>query len=203
MRAEAAVDKTTKSVFKWNEVSNRGRTTSTNIRTIGKKMDEHIDRLGNRLNISKSGNLAEGNWSIALTKYSDKEYWDDRYVTDVKTEEWLEDYNSLKPILSSLMKRKDRLILNLGCGNSTLQEDMYDDGYKRIVNIDISQPVITQMIKRSMFCRPSLKYYAMDATDISKFTTGSFDFVIDKSTIDALFCSDQAHIVISKVLKEV
>ena len=49
MRAEAAVSKSTESLVKWNQVSSRGATTSTTIRTIGKLMDQHIDALGNRL----------------------------------------------------------------------------------------------------------------------------------------------------------
>lgn len=30
----------------------------------------------------------------------------------------------------------------VGCGNSKLSEDMYDDGYKDIINIDISDVVV-------------------------------------------------------------
>lgn len=33
-------------------------------------------------------------------------------------------------------------ILNLGCGNSILPEELYDKGYKSIFNIDISSIVI-------------------------------------------------------------
>lgn len=38
--------------------------------------------------------------------------------------------------------KKDDLIINLGCGNGELQEDMYDDGYTDILNIDLSSVVI-------------------------------------------------------------
>jgi 2-polyprenyl-3-methyl-5-hydroxy-6-metoxy-1,4-benzoquinol methylase len=45
--------------------------------------------------------------------------------------------------------KKDDLILNLGCGNGILHEDMYDVGYTDILNIDISSVVIGQMEERS------------------------------------------------------
>jgi hypothetical protein len=35
-------------------------------------------------------------------------------------------------------KGKETRILMLGCGNSTLGEEMYDAGYHGIVNIDVS-----------------------------------------------------------------
>jgi ubiquinone/menaquinone biosynthesis C-methylase UbiE len=76
---------------------------------------------------------------------------------------------------------------------------MHDDGYKNITNIDISKPCIDQMQQR----RPELKYQVLDATDMRCFQTGQFDFALDKSTIDALCCSDHAHLDISKILKEV
>ena len=37
---------------------------------------------------------------------------------------------------------KNALVLNLGCGNSLLSEEMYNDGYKNILNIDLSQSII-------------------------------------------------------------
>jgi len=36
-------------------------------------------------------------------------------------------------------------ILNIGSGNSRLAEEMYEDGYQHLTNIDISFTVIKQM----------------------------------------------------------
>jgi len=36
-------------------------------------------------------------------------------------------------------------ILNVGCGNSKISEEMYNDGYENITNIDISAAVIKHM----------------------------------------------------------
>ena len=48
-------------------------------------------------------------------------------------------------------------ILNLGCGNSILAEDMYDHGFTNICNMDISTVVIQQMQERNAEKRPELK----------------------------------------------
>ena len=47
-------------------------------------------------------------------------------------------------------------MLNLGCGNAIIQEEMYEDGYKSIDNIDISEVCVQQMKGRSKD-RPGLK----------------------------------------------
>lgn len=44
--------------------------------------------------------------------------------------------------------RKDDNILMVGCGNSRLSEDMFDDGFTTLTNIDVSRVVIEQMIAR-------------------------------------------------------
>ncbi|CAO3645521.1 unnamed protein product [Mucor fragilis] len=74
----------------------------------------------------------------------------------------------------------------LGCGNSTLGEDMYNDGYKNIVNIDYSKTVIEHMKERCAD-KPEMSWLEMDIRDL-KFDNESFDAVIDKGTMDALMC---------------
>jgi len=80
-----------------------------------------------------------------MTNFGDPDYWDKRYSDKAGTIfDWLEDYASLKQIFDEYFPDdKARLkILNLGCGNSQLSDDMYDDGYLNITNIDISSVVI-------------------------------------------------------------
>jgi hypothetical protein len=50
----------------------------------------------------------------------------------------------------------------IGCGNSKLSQQMYDEGYKNIINIDISPTVIEQMKKVS----PDMEWLVMDATNM-------------------------------------
>ena len=92
-------------------------------------------------------------------------------------------------------------MLILGCGNAKFSEDLYDDGFENIYNIDISSVVIETMSDRNR-TRSNMKYEVMDVCDI-KYPNGFFDVAIDKSTIDALLCGDNAYINVAKMMKEV
>lgn len=73
-----------------------------------------------------------------MPNYGNKRYWDKRYCAKNTVFEWLENFEELRTIIEANCPSKEALILNLGCGNSIIQEDMYDDGYTNIHNIDIS-----------------------------------------------------------------
>jgi hypothetical protein len=64
----------------------------------------------------------------------------------------------------------------------TLSEDMYDDGYVDIVNIDFSPVVIEQMRVRNE-ARSSMVFQVMDMRELH-FDNDSFDVVIDKARIE-------------------
>ncbi|KAJ6530078.1 S-adenosyl-L-methionine-dependent methyltransferase [Mycena vulgaris] len=99
--------------------------------------------------------------------------------------DWYRSYADIAPLLRTLIPRKEARILILGCGNSTLSQDMYDDGYMNIVNIDYSLVVIEQMQARHGELRPKMQWLEMDVRDL-KFADGEFDVAIDKGTMDAM-----------------
>lgn len=86
-----------------------------------------------------------------MPNYGDPNYWEERYKNNEdSTFDWLEDYETLKPIIQEFkLEKSTTKILNLGCGNAEFSENMYDDGYKNIYNIDISKNVINNMQKRN------------------------------------------------------
>ena len=101
-----------------------------------------------------------------MPNYGDPKYWDKRYSDNAGTMfDWLEDFYSLKPLLYDLIPDKSSRILIIGCGNAPLSEDMYDDGYHNIFNIDISSVVINQMRERNS-SRELMQYEVMDCTDM-------------------------------------
>lgn len=138
-----------------------------------------------------------------MPNYGDASYWEDRYKScEDPTFDWLEDYSSLKTIISDLNINKETgTVLNLGCGNSEMSEEMYDDGYHNIVNIDISHNVIKYMKERNKQ-RSKMTFCQMDVRDI-KLESNSVDLAIDKSTIDALLCGEDSFTNVAKMIKEV
>lgn len=57
----------------------------------------------------------------------------------------------------------------VGCGNSQLSADMYDVGYHKIINVDISDTVIRQMTEKNEKQRPEMKFLKMDVLNVSKY----------------------------------
>ncbi|OMJ94504.1 hypothetical protein SteCoe_2276 [Stentor coeruleus] len=136
-----------------------------------------------------------------MPNYGDPEYWEKRYEEQKgKTFDWLEDYETLSIFIKHLISPDNRILI-LGCGNAELSEDMYQDGFTHIDNIDISSVVIQQMKDRNLE-KNDMSWTVMDVMDL-KFPNNYFDLAIDKSTIDALLCGDNAFINVAKMTKEV
>ena len=127
-----------------------------------------------------------------LPDYSSPEYWDDRYTTEPEASyDWLISYSQLRPIIiPRLHDNYDAEILVVGCGNSSLSEDLYKDGYKNITNIDFSSTVIAQMgDKYKMY--EEMDFSVMDACNL-QYPQGCFSVVIDKGTLDCVLCGEQS-----------
>eukprot|EP01016_Furgasonia_blochmanni_P045551 TRINITY_DN643_c0_g1_i7.p1 TRINITY_DN643_c0_g1~~TRINITY_DN643_c0_g1_i7.p1 ORF type:complete len:305 (-),score=37.50 TRINITY_DN643_c0_g1_i7:269-1183(-) len=136
-----------------------------------------------------------------MPNYGDPTYWDQRYSNQLNTLfDWLEEYSSLKPYIQQLAST-DARILMLGCGNSGLSEEMYDDGFRNIDNVDISSVVIGQMKERNRE-RHGMNWEVMDVRDL-QYENNTFDLAIDKSTIDALLCGDDSFVSVARMMKEV
>ena len=67
-----------------------------------------------------------------MPQYGDPLYWDKRYTEFAgSTFDWLENYESLKSLFDLFVKPSHK-ILQIGCGNSILSEEMYDAGFTDI-----------------------------------------------------------------------
>jgi 2-polyprenyl-3-methyl-5-hydroxy-6-metoxy-1,4-benzoquinol methylase len=77
--------------------------------------------------------------------------------------------------------------LHIGCGNSNLPEELFDNNIKNIINVDFSDKTVKEMAKRAKkLNRLTLEYKVMDIFDM-KFDENKFDVVLDKGTLDAIF----------------
>ncbi|KIK61663.1 hypothetical protein GYMLUDRAFT_73176 [Collybiopsis luxurians FD-317 M1] len=119
--------------------------------------------------------------------YSSKDYWNLRYSQEANDAsfDWLRSYADVADILRILIPDRSSKILMLGCGNSKMSAEMYDDGYHNIVNIDYSSVIIDKMKERYRESRPGMEWHEMDVRQI-RFDNDTFDVAIDKSTMDAI-----------------
>ncbi|EFC35528.1 predicted protein [Naegleria gruberi] len=144
-------------------------------------------------------------------EYKFKHYWDSRFEKEEQYD-WLGTYSQWKQYLTPILlstntttttiinnntinnnttddnnntineKKKELKILIIGCGNSTLGQDMYMDGYTNIINMDYSSKVIEKMKLKY----PNMEWIEMDMLDMKGFENETFDIVLDKGTMDAL-----------------
>jgi SAM-dependent methyltransferase len=96
-------------------------------------------------------------------------------------------------------KEQEEPILVLGCGNSRFGEQLlvdpqHADGGGRcrgpILHVDISSRVIHDMSLRNQHRSNDLIYVQDDAAVLSALSTQAVMAVVDKGTIDAIFCTD-------------
>jgi len=77
-----------------------------------------------------------------------------------------------------------------GCGNSSLAIELYNDGFRNIVNIDYS-PVVISNMQRKYSALQGVEWVVMDARDMTQFPAASFDVVLEKGTLDSLLVAEK------------
>lgn len=166
--------------------------------TIGAGLDQ---RLTLNTHIGKRA-VSDVKQSESERKYGTAEYWNQRYAEEPDPFDWLGEYSDVRDHIEGITKgSRSSRILHVGCGNSELTEQMYDNGYHNIVNIDYSEVVISQMQQRNRN-RSKMIWSVMDATSMT-YSNDSFDLVIDKGVLDAFSCMTAARLTIATYLKEV
>ena len=83
-----------------------------------------------------------------------------------------------------------------------LSEEMYEEGYEHITNIDISFTVIKQMTELYKEKCPSMVFKQMDVRSL-QFEDGTFDCVVDKGTFDSILCGDGSAPNSEQMLNEI
>merc|ERR1712072_1000660 len=69
------------------------------------------------------------------------EYWEERYTRDPEPFDWYQRWAGLKDTFLEYVQPQHSLLM-LGSGNARLSEEMYEDGYQKISNVDISNVVV-------------------------------------------------------------
>ena len=137
------------------------------------------------------------------TEYGSSNYWEERYKKEDSSYDWFLEWNDIYPFVSSYLSYPIHNCLNIGAGNSTMSSDMLSlsKDIQSVMSIDISDIVIKQM-KEKYKDEKRLLWETMDCTKLC-FPNDSFDFVVDKGTIDALYCCKDFKEKIEQTVKEI
>jgi len=114
------------------------------------------------------------------------DYWNSRYSKETEYD-WLGDYNSFKDLIHKHVKKDDKILM-VGCGNSKLSQQMFEDGYRYILSTDISEVCIEN--QRLNF--PHLEWQVADLRRMENLKNETFDVVIEKATLDALLVTEKS-----------
>ncbi|MBA0647811.1 hypothetical protein Goklo_015628 [Gossypium klotzschianum] len=127
--------------------------------------------------------------------YGEPWYWDNRYAHESAPFDWYQKYPALASLIHLYVPHRHERILVVGCGNSVFSEDMVNDGYEDVVNVDISSVVIEAMQTKYSNCQQLKCIHSLniklDVRDMSPFQAGSFAAVIDKAKFGAEGSSEQ------------
>ena len=118
--------------------------------------------------------------------------WDRRFMQQAQdsravNDEWYISYQDspeLQEFLGSVLN-KDALICQVGCGNSRMAPALFQDGYRFLVNVDISRVAIGQMQRRYRGTHDEMIFLPGDATSLP-WPSEIVDIFIDKGTLQSL-----------------
>merc|ERR1712151_270058 len=96
-----------------------------------------------------------------MAQYGKSEYWEERYTRDPEPFDWYQRWAGLKDTLLEYIQSTHEILM-LGAGNSRLSEELYEEGYNKITNIDISNVVVKAMQEKYRD-KTGMGYMQMDA----------------------------------------
>ncbi|OHT10721.1 endothelin-converting enzyme 2-like protein [Tritrichomonas foetus] len=119
--------------------------------------------------------------------YAVPKWWDGEFKKCKKNDiyEWYtgSDDPDFIEMLCKSIPSLDSHILHLGCGISRIQETLFDHGYKNITNCDVSPSCIQLMSESDT---RGMKWEIVNLLEKFPYDDSSFDFELDKATLDAL-----------------
>jgi len=135
-----------------------------------------------------------------MAQYGRSQYWDDRYTRDPEPFDWYQRWDGLKDTLKDILQPSHNILV-VGSGNSRLSEELYDEGYTNITNIDISM-VVVEAMQQKYQDKATMIYQQMDCRAM-EFPAGKFNVVLDKGTLDSVLCGEGSTRNMHKTLQEI
>ena len=126
--------------------------------------------------------------------YAKPEWWDEEYKKCKPEDqyEWFSGTNDqhLLEAIFTYLKDPNQKIINLGCGISHIQDVIYDKGFHDITNVDVSPTCIQNMKQTDT---RGMKWDIVDVMEPFPYPPETFDFALDKGTLDAIIIDKADH----------
>ena len=135
-----------------------------------------------------------------MAQYGKSEYWEERYTRDPEPFDWYQRWAGLKDILLEYVTTQNTILM-LGAGNSRLSEEMCEEGFHNITNID-SSLAVTKAMQEKYREKPGMTYAQMDGRAM-ELPDQNFNICIDKATLDSVLCGEGSTHNAQKMLQEV
>lgn len=117
--------------------------------------------------------------------YLHSAYWNTRFEGEQQYD-WFKGFNEFKHLCIGHLRCTDSICI-LGCGNSTLTQDLYNSGYHNLTSVDLSDVVIDRMREKAAAAsQDAIIWQVADMLDLP-YSDSTFDVVIEKGTMDVLF----------------
>jgi SAM-dependent methyltransferase len=145
-----------------------------------------------------------------MAEYASREYWEQRYaMRGQQTFDWYARWDQLDADVMEAIPSPEECssdaVVVVGCGSSALPFTLYDaraalPAFKRrppppVIGLDWATSAIEAMSQRLTAAdvkRPGLSFAVGDVKSMPWISDGSIAAVVDKATIDAAFCGEDA-----------
>eukprot|EP00477_Mikrocytos_mackini_P000260 GAHX01000274.1.p1 GENE.GAHX01000274.1~~GAHX01000274.1.p1 ORF type:complete len:211 (+),score=54.50 GAHX01000274.1:37-669(+) len=142
-----------------------------------------------------------------MPSLSEKAFWESRHTNCDTAYGWIPEWDKLKGQISEhLPKEKTAPILDAGCGLSLVCENLAKDGYTEVTGVDFSENAIKKMTDRldkeeSLVNLESRPKYAVKAIQSLDFPENTFEFILDKFTLDSVYCDENYTKLVKEALE--
>lgn len=117
---------------------------------------------------------------------SKKSYWDERFLVEDEFE-WFGQCSRLYPVFNLYFQSSPSfLLLHLGCGSSSLAEEMFSRRYCRMIfNVDYSFQILQKRRSKKFDSLP-IDWITLDIRSMP-LKSNFFDTIVEKGTLDVFF----------------
>ena len=160
-----------------------------------------LDGLGPCAGLVALNSFSNNDDTDARSSFGTRQYWDDVYtgMGDFPKDEysWYYGWDALKPHFTKAVPSKEARILLPGIGNDPILLDLWGAGYRRLTAFDYSEHAVERqqdLLSWEPKCLNVVQVLQRDARRLDPEWTDSFDVILEKGALDAIYLSGDGNV---------